>query len=111
MLAKEFKKQFTCLEENTKKYITVTVPIEKGVTKNDKNGEEVTKNISYIWQINDSATLMVSSLSNLDNNFSEGIHRIKWKHGHDDKKCETCEIKMWSMKLFWLNTTKTLKMI
>ena len=48
MLAKEFKKQFTCLEENTKKYVTVTVPMEKGVTKNDKNGEEVTKNISYI---------------------------------------------------------------
>ena len=27
-LAEEFRKQFTCLEENTKKYITFTVPIE-----------------------------------------------------------------------------------
>ena len=28
-LAEEFKKQFTCLRENTQKYITFTVPIEK----------------------------------------------------------------------------------
>ena len=34
-----------------------------------------------------------SSLSNLVNNVSEGIHRIKCKLGHDDKKCETCRIK------------------
>ena len=27
-LAEEFKNQFTCLGENTKKYITFTVPIE-----------------------------------------------------------------------------------
>ena len=36
---------------------------------------------------------MVSSLSNLVNNLSEGIHRIKCKFTHDDKKCETCRIK------------------
>ena len=30
-LAEEFKKQFTCLEENTEKYITSTVPVEKEV--------------------------------------------------------------------------------
>ena len=28
-LAEEFKKQFTCLRENTKKYITFLVPVEK----------------------------------------------------------------------------------
>ena len=44
-LAEEFKKQFTCLGENTEKYITFTVPIEKEVTRIDKNGEEITKNI------------------------------------------------------------------
>ena len=32
---------------------------------------------------------MVSSLSNLVNNLSEGIHRIKCKFEQDDKKCET----------------------
>ena len=34
---------------------------------------------------------MVSFLSNLADNLAEGIHEIKYKHGHDDKKCETCE--------------------
>ena len=29
---------------------------------------------------------MASSLSNLVNNFSEGIHRIKCKFEHDDKR-------------------------
>ena len=33
-LAEEFKKQFTCLGENTEKYITITVPIEKRSYKN-----------------------------------------------------------------------------
>ena len=33
---------------------------------------------------------MASSLSNLVNNLSEGIDEIKWKYGHNDKKCETC---------------------
>ena len=36
---------------------------------------------------------MASSLSNLVNNLSERICRIKCKYGHDDKKCETCRIK------------------
>ena len=36
---------------------------------------------------------MASSLSNLVNNLSEGIHRMKYKYGHGDEKCETCRIK------------------
>ena len=36
---------------------------------------------------------MASSLSNLVNNLSEGIHTIECKFVHDDKKCETCGIK------------------
>ena len=36
---------------------------------------------------------MANSLSNLVNNLPEGIHKIKCKHGHEDKKCETCGIK------------------
>ena len=47
-LAEEFKKQFPCLWENTQKCTTFTVPVEKEVTKIDKNGEETTKNMSYI---------------------------------------------------------------
>ena len=44
------KKQFNCLEENTEKYITFTVPIEKEVIRIDKNGEEITNNISQVAQ-------------------------------------------------------------
>ena len=36
---------------------------------------------------------MASSLSNLVNNRSDEIHRIKCKYKLDDKKCETCGIK------------------
>ena len=36
---------------------------------------------------------MASSLSNLVNNFSEGIQIINYKYGHDDRKCETSRIK------------------
>ena len=92
MLAEEFKKAIYLFRDNTEKYITFTVPIEKQITIIDKNGEEVTKNISYILQFIDSARFMASSLSNLVNNLSEGIHKIKCKYRHDDKKCETCRI-------------------
>ena len=36
---------------------------------------------------------MASSLSNLINNIAEGIHKIKCKYGHNDKKSEICGIK------------------
>ena len=88
-LPEEFRKQFTRLGENTKKYITFTVPIDKEVTRINKTGKEITKNISYILQFIDSTRFMASSLSNLVNNLSEGIHIIKCKFGHNDKKCET----------------------
>ena len=39
-LAEEFKKQFTSLGENTEKYITFTVQIEKKVTTIDKKIEK-----------------------------------------------------------------------
>ena len=55
----------------------------------DKNGEKNTKNISYILQFIDSARFMVSPLSNLVNNLSEEIYRIKCKYWHDDKKLQT----------------------
>ena len=35
---------------------------------------------------------MASSISNLVHNLSEGIHKIKCKYGHDDKRCETCGV-------------------
>ena len=52
---------------------------------------------------------MARSLSNLVNNLFEGIQRIKCTYGHDDKKCETCGIKI-SIATASLNT-QILKMI
>ena len=43
----------------------------------NKNGEEITKTITYRAKFIDSARFMVSSLSNLANNLTEGIHKIK----------------------------------
>ena len=82
-LAEEFKKQFTSFGENTEKYITFTVSIEKEVTRIDKNGEEIKKKLSYILQFIDSARFMASS---------EGIHNIKCKYEHGNNKCKTCGI-------------------
>ena len=92
-MAEKFKKQFTCLGENTEKCIIFTVPVEKEITRIDKNGKEIIKNIFCIVHFIDSARFMVSSLSNLVNNLSSGIHWIKCKFGHDNEKCETCGIK------------------
>ena len=47
------------------------------------------KNIYYILQLFDSARFIVCSLPSFVNNLSEGIHIIKCKYEHDDKKCET----------------------
>ena len=78
---------------STEKYITFTVPIQKEVTRTDKNEEETTKNTSYILQFIDNARFMASSLSNLVNNLSDRLHRTKCKLEHDDKNCEECRIK------------------
>ena len=48
-----------------------SVPIEKEVTRFDKKRKEITKTISYILQIIESAIFMTSSLSNLINNPAE----------------------------------------
>ena len=66
-----------CLRENSEKYITFTVSIEKEITRITTKVDEITKNISYISQFIDSATFMASLLSDLVNNLSEGLHRIK----------------------------------
>ena len=57
-LAEEFEGKFTCLGENTEKYITFSVPIEKEVKKIGKNGEKATKAISCKLEFIDSARFM-----------------------------------------------------
>ena len=50
-----------------------------------RKGEEITKIISYKSHFTDSARFMA--------NFAEGIHKIKRKYRHGDKKYEACGIK------------------
>ena len=52
---------------------------------------------------------MAISLSNLANNLSEGLHRIKCKLEHDSRKCETCGTKYKYCDCF--SNIQTLKMI
>ena len=89
--AEEFEKQFPWLGENTETYITFTVLTKKEVTRIDKIGEETTENISFTLQFIDRARFMASSLSNLVNNLSERIHRIKCKYEHDGITYEVCD--------------------
>ena len=91
---------------NTEKYITFAAPIEKEVTRIDKNREEITKNMSDILQFIDRAKFMANLLSNLVSNLPIGTHRI----GLDDKNCETCAIKYISIATVFLNI-ETIKII
>ena len=61
-LVEQSKKHFTCLEENTEKYITLSVPIEKKVTRVDKNGGKIIKNIPCGLQFINRFRFMVGSL-------------------------------------------------
>ena len=98
----------TCLGEKTEKYITFTVAIEKEVTRIDKNGEEITKNISYILQFIDNTRFKASS-SNLVNNLSDRILNIKCKHGDEVKNVKLVELNI-SIPTVFLNM-QILKMI
>ena len=65
--------------ENTEKYKNLFIPIEKEVTKVDKEVNENIITISYKIKLIDSVRFMASSLSNLVDDLAEGIHRIKLK--------------------------------
>ena len=77
-MANEFEGQFECFGENKEKYKT-SIPIEKEVTKINKDGNKSVFNISYQINFIDSARLVAISLSNLVDNLAEGIHKIKCK--------------------------------
>ena len=89
-LAEEFEGQFNCLGENTGKYVTFPVLMEKEVIRIDKKEKEIINTKSYRLQFIDSTRFMTSLLSNLVNNLAEGIHKCKCKYRHNDQKCETC---------------------
>ena len=75
-IAVEFEEEFECLGENTEKYITFSVPVKKEMIKRDKDGDESVEVLCKIKFI-DSFRFMSTSLSNLVNNLSEGVHNDK----------------------------------
>ena len=65
-LAEELEGEFECLGENKEKYITFSIPIKK-----ESNERGI---IMYRIKFIDSFRFMSTSLSNLVNNLSDGIH-------------------------------------
>ena len=51
-------------------------------------------------QRNDSTRFVASLLSNLVNNLAEGIHKIKYKYGYNNKKCKTFRVKFKDFECF-----------
>ena len=64
-IIKELAEEFTCLGKNTKKYINGPVPIEKVVTRIDKNGEKTRKKyilaIAIYWERKINVNLIIKS--------------------------------------------------
>ena len=71
-LVEEFKGEFECLEENTEKYISFSVPIKKEHGNN--------KTITYKIKFVNTSRFMSSKLSDLVDNLSE----------INNKDCKTC---------------------
>ena len=66
--------------ENTKKYKHFPILIEIEVVQIDKDGNESIVTIFYKIKSIDSVRFLETSLSNLVDNFTEGIHKIKCKY-------------------------------
>ena len=90
-LVKKFEGEFNCSRENTEKQKTFLVSITKEVKRIGKT-REFTKTISYKLQFIDSTRFMAILLSNFYDNLTEGVHYIKYKYGHDNKKWEMCGV-------------------
>ena len=83
-LAEEFEGEFECLGVNIEKYITFSVPIKKETPKNDRDGNDEIKKISYKIKFIDSYRFVSTLLSNLVHNLSEGFHNDKCTN------CKSC---------------------
>ena len=78
-LTDKFEEKFECLGEITEKYKAFSVPIEKQVTKIDKDGNESIVTIFYKIKFIDSARFMATSLPDLVNNLTQDTQKIKCK--------------------------------
>ena len=73
-ITEEFEGEFECLGENTEKHITFSVSIKTEIIKKDKHGNDKATKISYKINFIDSSRSMLTSLSNIVSNLSEGLH-------------------------------------
>ena len=78
-LANEFDCQFECNRENSEKHKTFSVSIKKQVVKIHKEGNKTTEIISCKTKFIDNMRFMATSLSNLVDNFTRRIHKLKCK--------------------------------
>ena len=76
-LVKEFGGEFGCLGENTEKYITFSISINKKITKKDMDDNDKIVNIPYRLKFIDSNRFMSAPLSSLVDNLSDGLHKCK----------------------------------
>ena len=80
-LANEFDGGLEYLGENTEKYISFSLKINKKITKKDEDGNKKIVNIPYRLKFIDSYRFMMALLSDLVDNLSNGLH---------SKKCTDC---------------------
>ena len=59
-LVEEFEGEFECLGENTEKYITFSMSVNKKITKKDKDGDDKIANIPYRLKFIDSCKFMAA---------------------------------------------------
>ena len=78
-LANEFEGRFECTEEDSEIYKNFSDLIKKEVIKFDKYGKKSVETISYKIKFIDSMRFMATSLAKLEDDLSEGIHKIECK--------------------------------
>ena len=88
-LANEFDGEFECLGENTEKYITFSVKVNKKIAKKDKDGGERIVNIPYRLQFIDSYRFMSASLLDHIDNLSNGLHNNN--NNNNNNKYTNCK--------------------
>ena len=92
-MAEKFSKQFTCLRENTEKYINVTVPIEKEVTRININGEKLQKIYPSYYNLLIAQDLWQAHYQILSIDFLKEFVELNVNLDMTMKKYETCKIK------------------
>ena len=93
------------IQKNTK---TLSVPIEKEITRIDKDDNKSVVTISYKIKFTNSARFMATSLSNLVYNVTDGIHKFKCKYcdlflEYESVKDNLIKYKCFSCKKYYSN--------